>query len=99
MLNHQDIDLRLLAMVRLCVEKIDSDPRLLAQVAINAARISDPRIREQWRGVLDTPWLEFRKRLLAETEAGAQIRQDAPFGGLLSNAERLQFFRPAERSS
>lgn len=93
MLTHHEIDLRLLGMVRLCVDKIDANPQLLERVMTNAARVPDPRLRDRWLQFLDTPWPEFRKKLLAQTEAGNQLRQDAPFGGLLSNAERIQFYR------
>jgi hypothetical protein len=93
MITHQQIDARLLGMVRRCVEKIDADRMLLAQVAANVGRIADPRIRSDWLRLLELPWPELRERLLAATEAGSQLRQNAPLGGLLTNAERLKFFQ------
>jgi hypothetical protein len=93
MITHRDIDRRLLGMVRLCVDKIGSDPALLDRVRANAGRIADPRIRASWSDLLRMPWPQLKSRLLEENERGDQLRQDAPLGGLLSNAERYRFFR------
>jgi hypothetical protein len=92
--THADIDRRILGMIRLCVEKIEADRRLLARVWDNAERIADPRIRNEWRKLQSLPWAELKAKLLAETPDGDQLRQNAPFGGLLTNRERLRFFRP-----
>jgi hypothetical protein len=94
MLTHADIDRRILGMVRLCVEKIEADKRLLTRVWENAGRIADPRIRKEWMGFRTVPWAEFKAKLLADGPEGDQFRQNAPFGGLLSNRERMRFFRP-----
>ena len=93
MLTHRKIDERLLAMVSLCVDKIDSNPALLSRVSENVIRIPNPRIRAQWDQLLRLPWPELKQQLLAATEAGDQLRQNTPFGGLLSNRERFQFFQ------
>jgi len=93
MITHQQIDDRLRSMICLCVEKIDADPALLQRVAANASRIADPRLRDQWNDLLTLPWAQTREKLLARTESGDQLRQNTPFGGLLSNAERLSFFK------
>lgn len=93
MITHAQIDRRLLRMVSLCVAKIDARPPLLLQVVQNANRIADPRIRAQWRDLLELPWPALRDRLLADDEPGAQLRQNAPLGGLLSNAERFAVFQ------
>lgn len=93
MITHQDIDERLLRMVRLCVDKIDRDPSLLAKIESAATRIADPRIRSEWAVILHEPWPRLRSRLLEDSESGASLRQNAPFGGLLDNRERLTFFR------
>lgn len=99
MLTHQEIDRRLLGMVRLCVEKIDAEPALLAKVNANATRITDPFLRAAWLRFLALPWEQQKARLLAPGEAGDQLRQNAPFGGLLSNAERFRFFERARAVS
>ena len=79
-------------MMELCAAKIDANPELLQIVRENATRIPDPRIKSEWERHLETPWPELRAKLLAKTEVGDQLRQNAPLGGILSNAERLQFF-------
>jgi len=94
MITHQQIDDRLRSMVCLCVEKIDVNPALLQRVAANATRIADPRLRSQWLHLLTLPWAQIREKLLARTESADQLRQNTPFGGILSNAERLPFFKP-----
>lgn len=94
MITHADIDNRILRMVRLCVEKIEQDNRLLAQVWRNVDRIADPRIREEWRSFRDLPWGDLRTKLLEHGPEGDQLRQNAPLGGILSNRERIGFFQP-----
>lgn len=92
-ITHQQIDDRIRAMVGLCVEKIDADPSLLNKVWDSVGRIANPRIRDEWHRLQRLPWGSVRQMLLADTEAGARLRQNVPFGGLLTNAERFQFFR------
>jgi hypothetical protein len=94
MTTHADIDNRILGMVRLCVEKIEQDNRLLAHVWQNAERIADPRIRAEWMAFRKIPWGDLRTKLLASGPDGDQLRQNAPLGGILSNRERIIFFRP-----
>jgi hypothetical protein len=94
MLTHADIDNRIFRMVRLCVQKIDQDNRLLAHVWQNADRIADPRIREEWKSFRNIPWGDLRAKLLAPGPDGDQLRQNAPLGGILSNRERIGFFQP-----
>lgn len=96
MITHQQIDERLRAMVGHCVEKIDADPALLTRLAENTTRIADQRIRNQWLGLLNLPWSQLREQLLAQTDHACALRQNAPFGGLLSNAERIRFFKSGE---
>ncbi len=92
MLTHEEIDDRLHRMVALCVAKIDRDMQLLGKVEANVRRVSDPRLRAEWESLLNLPWAQLREKLLAAGEAGNQLRQNAPLGGLLSNAERSRFF-------
>ena len=94
MLTHAAIDRRILGMVLLCVEKIEADERLLTRVWENAERIADPRIREEWLRFRTMPWVELKAKLLEDGPDGDQLRQNAPLGGLLSNRERIRFFRP-----
>jgi hypothetical protein len=95
--THQQIDARILAMIRLCVSKVDADPSLLQKLWDSSTRIADHRIREHWNRLRSLPWSELREMLLAENEAGAELRQTAPFGGFLTNAERLPFYKYPER--
>ena len=92
--THQEIDARLLAMVRACVEKIDANPGLLARLRANADRIADSRIRSEWLHLTRLPWEDLRRSILSQSPEGDQLRQNAPLGGVLTNAERFQFFRP-----
>ena len=92
--SHAEIDARLLRMVAACVVKIDRDRNLLTRVAANVARQPNTRVRNRWQTLLKNPWPKLREKLLDESEAGAELRQDVPFSGLLTNAERLAFFRP-----
>lgn len=87
MITHQQIDRRIFGMVEMCVAKIDDNADLLNVVRENVQRIADPRINTQWQNLLDRPWPELKTKLLAQDDAGAQLRQNAPFGGLLTNAE------------
>lgn len=93
MLTHRDIDRRLLALVILCVRKIDADPSLwTGRVAAAVRRLPNARLRGQWEELLGREWSEVRGHLLEEGDAGDALRQSAPLGGLLTNAERRACF-------
>lgn len=91
--THRDIDLRIRRMVELCIVKIEANPNLLATVRDNVSRIADPKIRTEWERYLQLPWSELRSMLDNQDDAGDKLRQNVPFGGLLSEAERREFFR------
>jgi len=90
--THANLDERILGMVRLCVQKLDAEPSLFSTVRSGASRIADPRIKKEWEELLALPWPELKSKLLEATEAGDQLRQNVPFGGLLTNEERTRFF-------
>ena len=90
---HQTIDARLLRLVEASVKKIDADPALARRLAENVARWPNPRLQAQWQRRLQKPWADLRTQLLADTEQGAALRQDAPLGGILSPAERTRIMR------
>lgn len=92
MTTDHDIDRRILRMVQLCVSKIDANPDLLNVLRDNVSRIANPRIRAEWETLLKMPWHDLKARLLAETEAGNALRQNASLGGIMTEPERLQFF-------
>jgi hypothetical protein len=90
---HELIDARLFRLVEASVQKIDENPALLRKLSDNVDRWTDPRQQKLWRQRLDTPWAVLRARLLAKTEKGAALRQDAPLGGILTPSERLHIMR------
>jgi hypothetical protein len=90
---HQVIDARLLGLVKAAIRKIDANPALRRRMEKNLERWSDVRLREEWRELLRQPWPDLRQQLLADTEAGAALRQDAPLGGILTAAERARIMR------
>ena len=92
--THADIDARILRMLEACAEKIDRDPSLLDRIADNASRIANDRIRNEWISLVSLPWPELRSTLLERDERGNQLRQNAPFHGILTEDERMSFFPP-----
>jgi hypothetical protein len=90
---HQRIDARILRLVEAAVHEIDANPALLERMRGNLSRWSDPAKKRRWEQLLDSPWASLREQLLADTETGAALRQDAPLGGILSPAERNRIMR------
>lgn len=91
--SHKIIDARLLSLTEAIVARLDAEPALRQRLAQNVARWTDARLRTQWKHRLDLPWSELRAQLLAPTEEGAALRQDAPLGGILTNVERTRIMR------
>lgn len=87
---HQKIDARLLRLTEAVVLRLDAEPAVRAKLADNVSRWSDSRLRTQWEQWLAWPWPVLRARLLARTEEGAALRQNAPLGGILPDAERAR---------
>jgi hypothetical protein len=98
MISHRDIEDRSLAMARMIVDRIDSDPRHLAlEAARQRCRLwlqkaPCPDLHE-WEEILSNPWSMVRKVLLDESEYGRRLRQSNPFCGVLSPRERWCFYR------
>jgi hypothetical protein len=90
---HQTIDARLRRLVEVSIQKIDANPALVERLAQNVARWPNQRLQVEWHRRLRQPWPALRAELLAETEQGAALRQDAPLGGILTGAERTQIMR------
>ena len=102
-LNYHDVtDRRLLELTRACVEKFDHEIKtyglaakpsaatygpLMTQVEAMIGRYPEPH-RRQWQRLWALPWHELKAVLLAETEAGNELRQNIPFGGVLTPEER-----------
>jgi hypothetical protein len=91
--THQMIDARLLRLTEAAAKHLDTQPALRARMAESVARWPNSRLREQWHRRLAWPWPVLRARLLADTEEGAALRQDAPLGGVLPAAERARIMR------
>ena len=92
-LTDADIDARILGMIEAWVVKFGLNPSLERRVAENATRIADARIRDEWQSLLGTPWPQLRERLRDKSERGNELRQNAPFYGILTDAERVSFFQ------
>lgn len=88
--SHHTIDARLLRFTEAAVLRLDAEPALRGRLADNVSRWQDRRLREQWQKRLAWFWPELRARLLAPTEEGAALRQDAPLGGISPAAERTR---------
>ena len=91
--SHKTIDDRILKLTAAVVSKIDIDRSLLPRLAQNLDRWSSPTLQAEWRVRLRAPWPDLRSQLLAVTEAGAVLRQNAPLGGILPDAERAAIMR------
>jgi hypothetical protein len=87
--SHKDVDLRLRRLVAACVEKIDQNPDMLEEARLQVGRYSNVRLRKEWELLLGLPWTKLRLVLLEQSEEGDRIRQSVPFGGFLSDEERL----------
>lgn len=91
--SHQQIDARLLRLTEAAVTRLDAEPALRVRLAENVSRWQSPRLRAQWQRRLALPWPLLRRRLLAPTQEGAALRQDAPLGGVLPATERMRIMR------
>jgi len=98
MKTHQRIDERSLAMAKVIVGRIDSDPDRsgLARAKTTCQRWFQnspmPAIGE-WLEILERPWEEIRAVLLDESETGRRLRQSDPFCGILTPQERWKIYR------
>jgi len=75
------------------VQKIDIEPKLLEIARDNLTRVTNRRVRIEWESFLSRPWIEVRVLLLEDSERERSLRQNAPFGRILSNEERMSYFR------
>lgn len=90
---HKRIDARLLRLTESAIQKLDADPALQVRLCENVSRWTEPRLRKRWEQLLKLPWPSLRVRLLAKSERGAALRQDAPLGGILAPEERARIMR------
>lgn len=90
---HKTIDARLLRLVEASIQKIEANPALRQRMTQNVSRWPNPRQRMQWEQRLQQPWIQLRAQLLADSDEGAALRQDAPLAGILSAVERARIMR------
>lgn len=101
MKTHQAIDRRSLEMARRIVAKIDADPQQsgFAHAREVCARwVAQGNIpAREWMLLLQRSWPEVRAILLDPSEEGQRLRQNDPFCGILTPAERWTIYREAAR--
>ena len=90
---HKRVDAPLLRFTESAIQKLDADPALRVRLCENVSRWTEPRLRKRWEQLLKLPWPSLRVRLLAKSERGAALRQDAPLGGILAPEERARIMR------
>lgn len=91
MTTHDVIDERSLALAQAIADRIDANPALLAQAHDNMTRW-DYRVRgaREWRQIMKRPWTEVRRIFLEDSEKGRELRQSAPFAGILPEGKRRE---------
>jgi len=102
MKTHQEIDGRSLAMAREIVKKIEEDPERkgleIARSVCKRWNLRRPSTAvSEWLEILEKPWAEIRAILLDKEERGKRLRQNSPFGSVLSNRERWQIYREFQK--
>lgn len=90
---HPNLKFDLLGAQIAACHEIDANPALFERMRGNVSRWSDAAKKRRCEQLLDGPWPNLREQLLADTETGAALRQDAPLGGILSGAERNRIMR------
>jgi hypothetical protein len=101
MKDHQAIDRRSLEMARQIVAKIDADPQ--REGLEHAKRVCARWVERgnvparEWIAILQRPWPDIRGILLEDSEESRRLRQNDPFCGILTPAERWEIYREAQR--
>jgi hypothetical protein len=99
--THEAIDRRSLEMARRIAAKIDDDP-LHAGLA-HARQVCSRWVAKgnvparEWMAILSRDWPEIRGILLDDSEEGRRMRQNDPFCGILTPAERWEIYREFRR--
>jgi hypothetical protein len=98
--THQSIDNRSLTMARRIAAKIDHDPDGLEHAREVCARwVEQGNVpAKEWMAILQRPWPEIRSILLDDSDEGKRLRQNDPFCGILTPAERWEIYREAARN-
>src|SRR5205085_10894681 len=96
------INRRGLTMACRSAAKIDGDPG--REGLANAREVCARWVEEgnvpakEWMAILQRPWPEIRSILLDDSEEGRRLRQNDPFCGILTRAERWEIYREAARN-
>jgi hypothetical protein len=53
----------------------------------------DPRYAEEWEMILRRPLDEIRQAIVDDSPRARDLRQNSPFAGMLSEAERRQLLK------
>jgi hypothetical protein len=102
-LSHQWIDLVNLKMCRAIAKKIRRDPQLMSIPRANLRRWKRkmrrlPQAHREWEMILKhNPTERVLEILTQDTDEGQRLRQGDPFVGILSEKERLAFFKSDEK--
>src|SRR5437660_32443 len=94
---HDRLERRSLALHRAIGAKLRQQPELLAIARENLERWSALGSRsqpywDQWRNMLDLPLEELLKLIQEDSPRMTQLRQSAPFAGVLSPQERWHIY-------
>jgi len=101
-ISHQLIDQRCLALHKAVADKICSRLELLDVARENLRRWSNaegalPPALEEWRKILETwPPEDILNLLRDPGDEAIRLRQSSPFGGILSEIERLGILKQYE---
>ena len=99
MSNHQNIDLRSLAMDQRMAEKLLANPALVDRGLANLDRwlkTCSPGVRPvliEWQTLLQRPLPDVILVLRSTDERATRLRQSSPFAGLLSVSERTEILK------
>jgi hypothetical protein len=99
MSNHQQIDLRSLAMDQRTAAKLLANPALVDRGLANLDRwlkTCSPGVRPvliEWQALLQRPPPEVISVLLSTDQRATRLRQSSPFAGLLSVSERTEILK------
>jgi len=100
-ITHDMLDRRSLALHRVVADKLRRQPELVNVARENLRRWADddalPPSLDEWRKILETcSHSELLELLTDPGENATRLRQSSPFGGILSEPERLAIVRQHE---
>jgi len=96
--DHRILDARSLAMHCKIAQKISLDSKLLEIAKRNLARWDKkssgqkPGYLQEWRDILDRPWLEIAEIITSMNEESTRLRSSSPFAGVLDDQERQRIY-------